>query len=155
MNKRNTKRLPKTNSAPLVTRLLFAGLAGSLLGIALLFASAVLFSFAALKSAVPGALVLPASLAAVFACGYGGALLGAKRASASDCSPYQGGLAVFVLLSLFILLLSLFFANADGQTALQRLLPLLVLLLSAALGSVTAVMHRPKHSRKLKKLLKR
>lgn len=128
---------------------------GFLLGMTLLFAVVLLLSLLALKSPTPNAMVFPAALASVFIGGYGGALLGAKKAHADGQNPYLGGLAVFGMLFLCTAVISLFFPAAEGRTALQRFLPLLVLLIAALLGSLTAALHRPSGKKQLKKLMKR
>lgn len=153
--KRNTKQLPKKQSDSIGIGLLRAGGLGALLGIGLLFLLAIGLAFAALKSGNPNALVFPAALIAVFAGGYGGALLGAKKAASEGQNPYFGGLAVCGILLLFVMLLSLFFPAAEGRTALHRFVPPLVLLASTLLGSLTAALHRPNPRRKIKKMMKR
>lgn len=153
--KQNTKRISKKNNEPIGMQLLRAGGIGALLGVCLLFGLAVLLSLLALKSATPNTLVFPIALIAVFACGYGGALLGAKKAASCGQNPYFGGLAVLGILFLLTVLLSLFFPSAEGRTALHRFMPTLVLLISTILGSLTAALHRPSQKRRMKKLMKR
>ncbi len=125
---------------------------GTLLGVALWFALSLLFAGFAMKSATPQTFVFPSALAAVFAGGYAGGLFAAKKCGAN---PYLGGLACGGVLLLILLFLSLFFRAQEGRTALQRLASPLVLLLSAALGSLTAAMHRPGKAKQMKKLTKR
>ncbi len=132
--------------------LLRAGGAGFLLGVGLLFAFALLLAGAALKSPSPQAIVFPAAMIAVFAGGYGGALLSAKKAAGAGLNPFLGGLVAGGALLLFLFALSLFFPSSGERGALHRFAPLLVLLIAAALGSLTAAAHRPSQKRKLKKL---
>ena len=133
--------------------LLRAGVGGFLLGILLLFGIAFVAAFAALKSAAPQSMVFPASLLAAAAGGYGGALFGAKKASAQDGNPFLGSFAVGGLLLLFVLLLSLFLpAPAGTRSLLHRLAPLLIIPVASALGGLTIAAHRPNQKRRLKKL---
>lgn len=135
--------------------LLRAGVSGLLLGVLLLFLCAFLAAFAALKSATPQTMVFPASLLATAVGGYGGALLGAKKASAQDANPFLGGFAAGGALLLFVLLLSLFLPAPAGQQAgslLHRLAPLLILPVASVLGGLTIAAHRPNQKRRLKKL---
>jgi|GEM_PF-1331926 len=155
MTKRNKARAQRNHSQTAGLALLHACGIGTALGAALLLIMAVLLSFAVLKSPSPGSVITPAAMICVFACGYGGALAGAKKASAAECNPHVGGLCVFGALTLLVLIVSLFFKNGEGAGAAQRLLPMGVLAVSCALGSLTAAFHRPNQKRKLKKLMKR
>ena len=132
--------------------LLRAGTAGFLLGALLLFLVAFLAAFAALKSGEPQSMVFPASLLAVAAGGYGGALLGAKTAEKQDANPFLGGFAAGGALLLALLLVSLFVPAASANSPLQRLSPLLILPVASALGGLTVAAHRPNQKRRLKKL---
>lgn len=143
---KKTARVPRTNA------LLRAGAAGFLLGVLLLFLLASLGTFAALKSSEPQSMVFPVSLLAVVVGGYGGALLGAKTAKTQDSNPFLGSFAAGVSLLLFLLLLSLFFPSPEKSSLLQRLSPLFVLPVAAALGGLTVASHRPSQKRRLKKL---
>lgn len=125
---------------------------GTLLGAGVWLALALLFSGLAVKSATPQSFVFPSALAAVFAGGYAGGLFTAKK---SGGNPYIGGLACGGTLLLLLLFLSLFFRADEGRSALQRFASPLVLLLAAALGGLTAAMHRPSHAKQMKKLTKR
>ncbi len=125
---------------------------GTLLGVALWFVLSLLLAGLAMKSATPQTFVFPSALAAVFVGGYAGGLFAAKKCGAN---PYLGGLACGGVLLLILLFLSLFFRVEEGRSALQRLASPLVLLLSAALGSLTAAMHRPSKAKQMKKLTKR
>lgn len=155
MTKRNKKH-PQTNRTQTTGEAVLRACGiGTALGIALLLLMAVVLSFAVLKSASPSDVIRPAAMICVFACGYGGALAGAKSASASDCNPHVGGLCVFGALALLLSVVSLFFANGEDTGVLQRLLPLGVLAVACALGSLTAVLHRPSQKKQLKKLMRR
>lgn len=154
MTKRTHKRTQKQHTQTAGMTLLHACGIGTALGIALLLVMAVMLSFAVQKSETPNSVILPASMISLFACGYGGALAGAKKASASDCNPHLGGLCVFGALALIVLLVSLFVKNGDAN-ALTRMLPLGVLLVSCLSGSLTAALHRPSQKRQLKKLMRR
>lgn len=133
--------------------LLHASVGGFLLGILLLFGIAFIAAFVALKSATPQTMVFPASLLATAAGGYGGALLGAKKAAKQDTNPFLGGFAAGGTILLFVLLLSLFLpAPAGAGNLLHRFAPLLVLPVASALGGLTVASHRPNQKRRLKKL---
>lgn len=132
---------------------------GFLLGCAILFLLTFVLAWAALQLAKTQgtplqSLSFPVALIAIFLCGYGGALMGAKRTVSAGGNAWLGGMAVGGALLLLWLLVSLFFPAASGteRTALQRFAPPLVLLIAAALGSLTAAMHRPSQKRQLKKL---
>lgn len=127
---------------------------GTALGITLLLIMAVMLSFAALKSATPSNVIRPAAMICLFACGYGGALTGAKYASSAGQNPYAGGICVFGMLIMIILIGSLFVPNGSA-TVWQHLLPLGVLAAACLLGSLTAALHRPSQKRQLKKLMRR
>lgn len=143
-----TPRAPANNG----NALLRAGVSGFLLGILLLFLLAFLTAFAALKSSDPQSMVFPASLLATAAGGYGGALLGAKTAEKRDANPFLGGFSAGGALLLFLLLISLFVPASGASSLLQRLSPLLVLPVAAALGGLTVAAHRPNQNRRLRKL---
>ena len=133
--------------------LLRAGVSGFLLGVLLLFLLAFLAAFAALKSSAPQTMVFPAALFATAAGGYGGALLGAKKASSQDANPFFGSFAAGGALLFFVLLISLFLPSPAGtESLLHRLFPLFVLPIASALGGLTIAAHRPNQKRKLKKL---
>lgn len=133
--------------------LLHASVGGFLLGVLLLFGIAFLAAFAALKSATPQSMVFPASLLATAAGGYGGALLGAKKAAKQDANPFLGALAAGGALLLFVLFLSLFLPSPAGaRNLLHRFAPLLLLPVASALGGLTVASHRPSQKRRLKKL---
>ena len=133
--------------------ILRAGISGLLLGVLLLFLLAFLVAFAALKSATPQSMVFPAALLATAVGGYGGALLGAKKAAGRDANPFLGGFAAGGALLLFVLLISLCLpASAGAESLLHRLAPLLVLPVASALGGLTIAAHRPNQKRRLKKL---
>ena len=154
MTKKPHKNPQKQRTQSAGITLLHACGIGTALGTALLLVMAVLLSFAVQKSETPSTVMLPAAMICLFACGYGGALAGAKKASSSDCNPHLGGLCVFGALAILVLLVSLFVKNGDAN-ALTRLLPIGVLAVSCLSGSLTAALHRPSQKRKLKKLMRR
>lgn len=150
--RKNARIKPVKSGSPGRT-LLRAGGSGFLLGVLLLFLLAFSAAFAALKSDTPQALVFPASLLATAAGGYGGALLGAKKAAAQDANPFLGGFAAGGALLLFVLLISLFVPSAAGaEHLLHRLFPLFVIPVASVLGGLTVAAHRPNQKRRLKKL---
>ena len=149
--------IPRTSRTSGITRatgngLLRAGISGFLLGVLLLFLLAFLSAFAALKSSDPQSMVFPASLLAVAAGGYGGALFGAKTAEKRDTNPFLGSFIAGGALLLFLLLISLFVPAAGTNSLLHRLSPLLILPVASALGGLTVASHRPNQKRRLKKL---
>lgn len=155
MAKRNKKHASAKHTQTTGIALLHACGIGTALGVVLLLVMAVILSFAVLKSATPGAVIRPAAMICVFACGYWGALAGAKKAAAADCNPHAGGLCVYGVLALLMLIVSLFVSNAEESGAVHRLIPMGVLTIACALGGLTAVWHRPSQKRKLKKLMRR
>lgn len=154
MTKRNKKRSPAKHTQTIGVALLHACGIGTALGVALLLIMAVMLSFAALKSSSPSNVIRPAAMICLFACGYGGALAGAKKAAAFDCNPHAGGLCVFGTLALLILVGSLFVKNGEEIGVMQRLMPMGVLAIACVLGSLTAAIHRPNQKRQLKKLMR-
>lgn len=154
MTKRIKKHTSTKHTQTTGIALLHACGIGTALGAALLLIMAVMLSFAALKSASPGNVIRPAAMICLFACGYGGALTGAKKAAAFDCNPHAGGLCVLGMLALLISVGSLFVKNGEEAGVLQRLLPMGVLAVACVLGSLTAAFHRPNQKRRLKKLMR-
>ncbi len=155
MTKRIKKHNPTKHTQSTGVTLLHACGIGASLGMALLFIMAIILSFAVQKSATPSTVIRPAAMICLFACGYGGALAGAKKASAAEQNPHVGGLCVFGTLTLVVLIVSLFVKNESGASVLQHLLPLGVLSVACALGSLTAAWHRPSQKKQLKKLMRR
>ena len=132
--------------------LLKAGGTGFLLGIVLLLIIASLGAYLGIKSPAPGGTALPAAMAALFGGGYPGALLAGNKSKGIGRNPYLGGFLCGGMLLLTMTVMSFFFPAAEGRSAMDRLLPLGVLLLATLLGSLTAAVHRPGNKKKLKKL---
>ena len=142
----------KTSEGGGAVFLLKAGGTGFLVGMGILFALAAGGAFLALKSTSPGGMAVPAAAVALFGGGYIGGLLAGNKSKGIGRNPYLGGFLCGGMLLLTMTVMSLFFPAAEGRSAMDRLLPLGVLLLATLLGSLTAAVHRPGNKRKLKKL---
>ena len=133
-----------------VRSLFWCSVYGLIVGLAVIFALTLLFSFVTLKTGNPARIIFALSLICVFFGGFSGAFCSAKLYKET---PLSAGLLSGVFILLIMLAVSVIMPAAPAGFT-QSVTPMAVLTVAAVFGTLAAANMKTSDKKRMKKLLK-